>query len=169
VDQVSEYTRSGCDGSLNRDGVIERLSAPARALIESATVATVATINADGSPHLSAAWIGLDGDEIVFATVPDQRKLRNIRRDPRVSLILQGNRVNEWGLQEYMVVEGRARITEGGAADLLQKLAHTYLGPDVVFPGIPDPPPGFVTRISIERVRGVGPWLMTTGETSSTD
>jgi hypothetical protein len=83
----------------------------------------------------------LDGDEIVFATIPDQRKLHNIRRDPRVALTLQGNRVNGWGLQEYMVIEGRARIIEGGAAELLQQLARTYLGPDVVFPGIPDPPP----------------------------
>jgi PPOX class probable F420-dependent enzyme len=143
--------------------VIERLSNEARALLESATVATVATINADGSTHLSSAWVGLQGDEIVFATIPDQRKLRNLRRDPRVSLTLQGERVNEWGLREYMVIEGRARITEGGAAELLQLLAHTYLGPDVVFPGMPNPPPGFITHISIERVRGVGTWISPTG------
>jgi PPOX class probable F420-dependent enzyme len=143
--------------------MIDRLSNDARALIESATVATVATINPDGSPHLSAAWVGLEGDEVVFATIPDQRKLHNLRRDARVSLTLLGGRVNEWGLQEYMVIEGRARITSGGAADLLQQLAHSYLGPDVVFPGLPNPPPGFITRISIERVRGVGPWLLPEG------
>ncbi len=51
-----------------------------------------------------------------------------------------------------------ARVTEGGAADLLQRLAVTYLGPDVVFPGMPDPPPEFVTRITPERLGGVGPW-----------
>lgn len=126
-------------------------------------MATVATINADGSPHLSSAWVGLDGDEIVLATIPDQRKLHNLRRDPRVSLTLQGERVNEWGLREYMVIEGRARITEGGAAELLQQLALNYLGPDVVFPGMPNPPPGFITHISIERVRGVGSWVSPSG------
>jgi PPOX class probable F420-dependent enzyme len=136
-----------------------QLSAEARALIESATVATLATLNEDGSAHLSAAWVGLDDGEIVLATIPDQRKLRNIRRDPRVALTLLSDRVNEWGLQEYMVIEGRARITEGGAAELLQQLAYTYLGPDVVFPGMPDPPPGYITRVSIERVRGIGRWL----------
>jgi PPOX class probable F420-dependent enzyme len=148
----------GSDASRYRGEVKEGLSAEARALIESATVATVATINPDGSVHLSAAWVGLQGDQIVFATLPDQRKLRNLRRDPRVALTLLGDRLNEWGLQEYLVIEGRARVTEGGGAELLQRLAHTYLGPDVVFPRMPNPPPGYVTHISIERVRGVGPW-----------
>ncbi|HWH23270.1 MAG TPA: pyridoxamine 5'-phosphate oxidase family protein, partial [Candidatus Limnocylindria bacterium] len=88
----------------------------------------------------------------------DQRKLGNIRRDPRVAVSIPSPRVNEWGLKEYLVIEGTARITEGGAAQLLQQLAHTYLGPDVVFPRMPNPPAGYITRIRIERVRGVGPW-----------
>ena len=134
------------------------LSQAARALLDSAAVATIVTINPDGSPHLSSAWVGLEGDEIVFATLPDQRKLRNLRRDPRIAVSLQSGRVNEWGLQEYLVIEGVARITEGGAAAMLQDLAHTYLGPDVVFPAMPDPAPGYVTHITVERVRGIGDW-----------
>ncbi|HEV8681682.1 MAG TPA: PPOX class F420-dependent enzyme, partial [Actinomycetota bacterium] len=59
---------------------------------------------------------------------------------------------------EYLVLRGRARITEGGAPELLQRLAHVYLGPDVVFPAMPNPPPGFVTRIEVEKVGGVGSW-----------
>ena len=139
--------------------MIDKLSAEARRLLESAAVATIATINRDGSVHLSSAWVGIEDDEIVFATLPDQRKLRNVRRDPRIAISIQGDRVNEWGLQEYLIVEGTARVTKGGAAALLQRLAHTYLGPDVVFPGMPDPPPGFVTRVHVEHVRGIGPWL----------
>jgi len=141
----------------------ERLSEHARALLESAAVATVATINSDGSPHLSSAWVGLNGDEIVFATLPDQRKLRNIRRDPRISLAIQSNRINDWGLREYLVIEGTARVTEGGAATMLQHLAHTYLGPEVIFPGMPNPPPGYITHITVERVRGVGDWTSGAG------
>jgi len=144
--------------------VLDRLSDRARALLESDAVATVVTINSDGSPHVTAAWVGIDGGEIVFATIPDQRKLRNLRRDPRVVLSMLGTNVNEWGLREYLVIEGKARITDGGAAEMLQHLAHTYLGPDVVFPGIPNPPSGFITRMTIERVRGVGPWLSQQGE-----
>lgn len=138
--------------------MIDRLSDEAVALLDSDAVATVVTLNRDGSPHVSAAWVGIDGDEIVFATLPDQRKLDNIRSDPRVALTVQGDRVNEWGLREYLVVYGAARITEGGAAAMLQHLAHTYLGPDVVFPAMPNPPPGFITRVSVDRVGGIGPW-----------
>jgi hypothetical protein len=49
-------------------------------------------------------------------------------------------------------------VTEGGAAQLLQRLAHVYLGPDVSFPPGTDHPPGLVLRITAERVSGVGPW-----------
>ena len=139
--------------------MIDQLSDEALALIASAAVATVVTLNADGSPHISAAWIGLEDGELVFGTLPDQRKLRNLRRDPRIAVTLQGERINEWGLREYLVIDGTARVTEGGAAELLQRLAWTYLGPDVVFPGMPNPPPGYVTRVAIERVSGMGPWL----------
>ncbi len=131
----------------------------ARDLLESAALAHVATVGADGSPHVTLAWVGSDDDQIVLATLFDQRKLKNIRRDPRVAISIETSTRNEWGLHEYLVVYGRAAVTEGGAPELLQKLAHTYLGPDVVFPAMPDPPPGFVTRISVDRVAGVGPWV----------
>jgi PPOX class probable F420-dependent enzyme len=127
-------------------------------LLESDAVAHVVTLNEDGSPQVTAAWVGVEGGEIVIATIPDQRKLRNLRRDPRVAVSVPSARVNEWGLLEYLVVYGSARVTEGGAPETLQRLAHTYLGPDVVFPPMPNPPPGFVTRITPERFGGVGPW-----------
>jgi hypothetical protein len=90
--------------------------------------------------------------------MPEQRKLRNLRRDPRVALSVESTTKNEWGLLEYLIVHGTARVTEGGAPVLLQRLASTYIGPDVVFPNMPDPPPGFVTRITPERIGGRGPW-----------
>ena len=136
----------------------DQLSDAALELLHSSAVATVTTLNDDGSPHMSVAWVGLEGGEIVFGTLNDQRKLQNIRRDPRIALTLLGERINEWGLREYLVIGGTARITEGGAAELLQRLARTYIGPDAVFPAMPDPPPGFVTRIRIERIHGIGSW-----------
>jgi hypothetical protein len=107
---------------------------------------------------VSIVWVGLDGDEIVAAHLLPQQKLRNIRRDPRVVLSLEGTETTSIGLREYLVVHGRARIEEGGAAAWLQHLAHTYLGPDVVFPPMADPPPGWRTVITVERLGGVGPW-----------
>jgi hypothetical protein len=52
----------------------------------------------------------------------------------------------------------RARLEEGGAPELPQRLAHVHLGPDVKFPAMDDPPPGHVTRTAAERIGGVGPW-----------
>jgi PPOX class probable F420-dependent enzyme len=80
----------------------------ARELLETTAVAHVVTLNEDGSPQVTAAWVGLEGDEIVLATLPDQRKLRNLRRDPRVALSVESSNVNAWGLREYLVVYGRA-------------------------------------------------------------
>jgi PPOX class probable F420-dependent enzyme len=134
------------------------LSDAARQLLESDAIAHVITIDEDGAPQVTAAWVGLENDELVIATLPDQRKLKNLRRDPRIALSVASTTRNDWGLLEYLVVYGTARVTEGGAPELLQRLAHTYLGPDVVFPNMPDPPQGFVTRITPERLGGVGPW-----------
>ncbi len=134
------------------------LSPAALELLASDAVATIVTLDAEGTPQVSAAWVGIEDGEIVFGTLDDQRKLRNLRRDPRVAVSVQSTVVNPWGLREYLVINGTARITEGGAADLLQRLAWTYLGPDVVFPGMPDPPPGYVTHVRVERVSGIGPW-----------
>src|SRR5690606_26371998 len=49
-----------------------------RELLESDAVAQIVTLNDDGSPQVTAAWVGVEGDEIVLATLPDQRKLRNL-------------------------------------------------------------------------------------------
>jgi hypothetical protein len=102
--------------------------------------------------------VGLEDGEIVIGTLDDQRKLRNVRRDPRIAVAIQSSVVNRWGLREYLVINGTARVTEGGAAELLQRLARTYIGPDAVFPAMPDPPPGYVTRVRVEKVSGIGPW-----------
>ena len=80
----------------------------ARKLLDSDAVAHVVTLNEDGSPLVTAAWVGVEADEIVFATIPDQRKLRNLRRDPRIALSIPTTRVNNWGLLEILVVYGTA-------------------------------------------------------------
>ena len=130
----------------------------ARAVLESDALAHLVTLNPDGSPQVSIVWVGLEGDDVVSAHLREQQKLRNIRRDPRVALSLETGVTNAIGLREYLVVHGRATIEEGGGPELLQRLAHIYLGPDVTFPPMPDPPPGFRLRIAVERVGGIGPW-----------
>jgi PPOX class probable F420-dependent enzyme len=130
----------------------------ARELIESGVLGHLVTLNADGSPQVTCVWVGIENGELVSGHLGRWQKLKNIERDPRVVVSLEGTRVRPPGLKEYLVVHGRARVTEGGAPELLARLARAYLGPNVEFPPMPDPPPGFVTRISVERIGGVGPW-----------
>ena len=132
----------------------------ARVVLESDALAHLVTVNADGTPQVSCVWVGLEDDEVAFASLGPRRKLDNIRRDPRVTLSLEGSTVSALGLKEYLVVYGRARIEEGGGPELLQRLAHTYLGPDVKFPPMDDPPPGVVVRIAVDRLGGHGPWMV---------
>ena len=127
-------------------------------LIERGPIAHVVTLNADGSPQVTMAWVGIEDDEIVIGTIPDQAKLHNIRRDPRVAVSMVNGQRNAYGLDEYVVLHGQARVTEGGAPELLQRLARIYLGPDVRFPPMADPPPGWVIRITVDRIVGIGPW-----------
>ena len=129
-----------------------------RKLIEWGAPAHLVTLNPDGSPQVTLVWIGLDGEDVVAGHLPENRKVKNIRRDPRVAISLQANTKSSMGLTEYAVLYGEAVIEEGGAADLLQRLAHVYIGLGVKFPPMDNPPPGYTTRVRVDRIGGVGPW-----------
>ena len=134
------------------------LNDDARALISTGPLGHLVTVNSDGTPQVAVVWVGLDGDELVTGHLDGrQRKLQNIRRDPHVVLSFEATG-SRHGMQHYLVVHGTARITEGGAPQLLHRLAQTYIGPGTQFPPMPDPPPGFITHIRPTRVGGVGPW-----------
>ena len=86
----------------------------ARELLESNALAHMVTLNRDGSLQVTIVWVGLDGDEIVSAHLNRHQKVKNVERDPRVSISLEGTEANAMGLH-YLVVHGRARVDEGGA------------------------------------------------------
>ena len=134
------------------------LTTEIRDLIDAGHLAHLSTIDPDGSPQTSIVWVGLDGDEIVSGHLRLHRKLRNVRRDPRVVMSLESGHRNAMGMDEYLIVHGTARVIEGGAPELLQRLAEVYLGPGVTFPSMTDPPPGYVLRVTPTRIGGVGPW-----------
>jgi PPOX class probable F420-dependent enzyme len=127
-----------------------------RQVLTAGHLAHLVTLNKDGSPQVSIVWVGLDGDEIVCAHLNFYQKLKNVQRDARVALsMVTGGKTN--GLDNYLVINGRARITEGGAPELLNKLAQIYIAPGTAF--IPDgAPQGYITRITAERMHGIGPW-----------
>jgi PPOX class probable F420-dependent enzyme len=131
----------------------------AKALIRAGALGHLVTIGGDGSAQVSCVWVAVEGDDLLTAHLnPRQRKLANVRRDPRVSISFEGTDVRPPGLREHLVVHGRASIEEGGGPELLQELAYVHLGPDVRFPPMDDPPPGVRLRIAVERVGGIGPW-----------
>jgi PPOX class probable F420-dependent enzyme len=142
------------------------ISQQARRVLESSHLAHLVTLNPDGSPQMSCVWVELDGEEVVCAHLQRNRKVRNVENDSRVALSIEAGTVAESGLAEYLVIYGRARIVEGGAPELLRRLARIYMGPDVVFPPMPNPPAGFITRIIVDRITGVGPWSQTDRHTT---
>jgi PPOX class probable F420-dependent enzyme len=137
---------------------MSKLTDEVRSVLSEGHLGHLTTLNRDGSPQVTVVWIGVEDDEIVCAHLMEHQKVRNMRRDPRVALSLVTGGRNEMGLDEYLVVAGHARITEGGAPELLQRLAVTYLGPGIKFPPMEEPPAGFITHITIDRIGGIGPW-----------
>ena len=136
-----------------------KLPESARNVVESDALAHLVTLNPDGSPQVTCIWVGLDDGEIVSGhLLADQRKLQNVARDPRVALSIESTEIQPPGLKQYLVLHGHARLEEGGAPELLQRLAYVYLGPGIRFPPMDDPPPGLVMHITPERIGGVGPW-----------
>jgi PPOX class probable F420-dependent enzyme len=128
-------------------------------LIRAGALGHLVTTNPDGSAQVTCVWVGIDGDDLLTAHLnPGQQKVKNVARDPRVVLSFEGTEIQPPGLRQYAVVRGTATVEEGGAAELLQELAHVYLGPEVRFPAMDNPPPGVRLRIAVERVGGIGPW-----------
>jgi len=138
-----------------------KLNDAARDLIGKGADATLVTLNPDGSPQVSLVWVALqstpDGDELVTAHLAEHKKVRNVRYDPRVALTIASVGDVAPEMRPYLVVYGTARIVEGGAPELLKELAHTLSSPDVFPPA--GAPPGFLTRIRVDKIGGMGPWV----------
>jgi PPOX class probable F420-dependent enzyme len=122
-------------------------------------LAHVVTLDPDGTPRVTLAWAGFDGDEVVMATFfhLEQKKLQNLRRDPRVVLSFEAKEHTGEGLHPYVVIEGKAQITEGGALAVMDRLAEYYIGPGQTFP-LRDVPEGIVVHVAVGRIYGHGPW-----------
>jgi PPOX class probable F420-dependent enzyme len=127
-------------------------------IIDAGVHGHLVTLNPNGSPQVTVVWLGREGDEVLVAHLGLGQKIRNIARDPRVTVSFEAPGANPIGLDNYAVLHGTARITEGGAPELLQQLAPKFLGPGVKFPPMENPPAGRIVRITVDRVTGSGPW-----------
>ena len=63
-----------------------------RELLEARLVGVLATIEPDGAVHAIPLWYASEGEAIVFATGSGSRKVRNLRHDPRATLVLHDSR-----------------------------------------------------------------------------
>ncbi|MGW7020237.1 PPOX class F420-dependent oxidoreductase [Streptomyces decoyicus] len=92
--------------------------------LDSRVFVTVATLQPDGSPHQSVVWVGRDGNDLFFVTGIDKLKVRNLRRDPRLSVT-----VNPPGEPYgYAVISGTARFESAGSRERMDELAVKYTG-----------------------------------------
>jgi PPOX class probable F420-dependent enzyme len=100
-----------------------------RELLGKRLVAVLATIGPEGVPHVTPLWFADDGDSIVMATGSGSRKVENLRRDPRASLVLHDSQpgCDVCGAS----IEGRLEVVEGEqAAPLVERVHGRYVESD---------------------------------------
>jgi PPOX class probable F420-dependent enzyme len=99
------------------DGLLTLLRAPSPCFI--------ATVMADGAPHLTQTWVDTDGKHVLVNTVDGFQKIKNIERDPRIALAVS----DAGNPSHYYWIRGRViDVTADGARDHIEKLAQRYLG-----------------------------------------
>ncbi|MGZ9929181.1 PPOX class F420-dependent oxidoreductase [Streptomyces sp. NC-S4] len=129
------------------------LSDDLKKLIDDSPVfATVATIQPDGSPQLSVTWLTRDGDDLLVSTTVGRRKEKNLRADPRITVMI--NPAN--APYTYAEVRGTAELTTEGGQELINELSRKYTGKDYADfnPASKDDAERVVVRVSPRKVVG---------------
>ena len=96
------------------------------ALLAEPQLAHVATIEADGTPHVTPVWVDTDGEHIVFNTTKGRQKYANIQRNPVVAVSV----VDKADDFRTLWVKGTAEFVTEGADEHIDKMAKKYLGQD---------------------------------------
>jgi PPOX class probable F420-dependent enzyme len=129
-----------------------QLTKPQRAFLrDNPFAAVVTTIREDGSPHSTVVWIDEDGGDVLFNTAEGRAKPRELRNDPRVSVLV----VDPNDMYRWVAVSGRAELSHEGAREQIDKLAKKYLGKDV-YPWHQEGEQRVDVRIKVERVDSYG-------------
>ncbi len=124
-------------------------------LTEGTRTGKLATVRADGRPHLAPIWFLLDGDDLVFNTGQDTVKGRNLARDPRVSLCVDDDRPPF----SFVTVQGRAELSDelSEVREWATRIAARYVGDDLAeqFGARNGVPGELLVRVRIEKVIGL--------------
>lgn len=122
-------------------------------LVDSTPVfAVVATVQPDGSCQQSVVWLLRDGDDLLFSTTVGRRKERNLRRDPRVNIMINPPNAP----YTYAEIRGTAEITTEGGQELIDRLSLKYTGKEYrdFNPASADDAQRVVVRVTPRKVVG---------------
>jgi PPOX class probable F420-dependent enzyme len=100
-----------------------------RAFLQEGTrTGKLATVRADGRPHVAPVWFVLDGDTLIFTTGASSVKAKNFRRDARVAFSVDDERP----LYSFAVIEGTVETSEDMSELKVwtTKIAARYMGAD---------------------------------------
>jgi PPOX class probable F420-dependent enzyme len=129
------------------------LDANVRAYLEDVHLCVIATTNKNGSPHVAGLWYELSGDTIIMNTGTASKKVRNLKRDPRASVI-----VMESNPPRHVSVDGTVTFDDEHVLEVLEHLATRYFGAEAG-PGIAQniaKVPHISLRLKIDKVRTFG-------------
>ncbi|MDI6858380.1 MAG: PPOX class F420-dependent oxidoreductase [Dehalococcoidia bacterium] len=102
-----------------------QLTEKAKKLIGAPNIGNLATLMADGTPHLTPVWVDYEDNHVLVNTAEGRQKLVNVRRDPRVAVSV----FNADNPYEMVSIRGRVvETTHEGADEHIDKLAKKYLG-----------------------------------------
>ncbi|MEV0442994.1 PPOX class F420-dependent oxidoreductase [Streptomyces spectabilis] len=128
------------------------LSEDLKSLLDTPVFVTVATIQPDGSPQLSPVWVTRDGDDVLISTTVGRQKEKNLRRDPRVTVLFQPFDAP----YTYAEIRGTAQLTTEGGQELIDELSRKYTGKDYADfnPASKDDAQRVVVRVTPRKVVG---------------
>ncbi|MFD3308312.1 PPOX class F420-dependent oxidoreductase [Streptomyces sp. NPDC058656] len=119
-----------------------------RALLDGKNFASVATLGPGGGPQNSVVWFKREGDTVLFSSTDGRQKIRNLRRDPRISISVY-DLANPYTSVE---IRGTAEILPDEGKRLPYELSHKYLGIDP--PSEKDDEVRVIVRVVPERIVG---------------
>jgi PPOX class probable F420-dependent enzyme len=94
------------------------------ALLAELHVAVITTLNRDGSPQSTPVWYMPEIDAIWVIADQDSLKVRNLKRDPRVSIMI----ASDDSPYRYVVFRGEAKLRDIESLELPTRMAKRYLG-----------------------------------------
>jgi PPOX class probable F420-dependent enzyme len=118
---------TGSVGTESHCTIVMRVNLPDRLveLMRGPNPCFITTLMPDGSPQTTQTWVDTDGEHVVINTVQTHQKVRNIRRDPRVSVAI----CDAADTSRYFAVRGHVTdMTTEGGAEHIERLAQRYTG-----------------------------------------